>query len=226
MIFLAKNKKIPPYTPLTVNGVIIHRSHQEKYLGLQLDDKLIWKAHIEHVRSKISSTTGALRRAVGCIPRKVQITIYNTLVKPHLEYLIEIWGCAAKTNLKNLQISQNKLIKTIFNYHYQTNTRIIYKETKIFNLNQLYTYTTCVLVKKIISEKIHTKITFTKRSYKYSLRNTNKIKVNTPRTNYGKRNILFEGAQLFNKLPNDVKNCKNIHMFKTKLKKYIYEHVF
>lgn len=178
-----------------------------------------------NIQQKVSSLTGALRKAVGCIPRNARNTIYNSLGKSQLEYLIEIWGCAANTNLKPLQTSQNKLVKTLFNYNYLTNTDRVYKETKIFNLKQLYTNTTCILIKKILTGKIHTQISFTKRSFKYCLRNTNKLKLKPPRTSYGKRNIMFEGAQLFNNLPDDIKDCKSMRLFKTKLKKYVYDNV-
>ena len=223
MIFCAKNKKIPNYTALTLNNISIHRSHQENYLGLHLDDKLDWRAHIDHVKSKVSSITGALRRAVGCIPREVRMTIYNSLVKSHLEYLIEIWGCAAETNLKPLQTAQNKLVKILFNYDFFTNTLVLYKETKIFNIKQLYTYATCNLINKNMCGNQHSCLKFTIQTYKHTMRYKNKIQTRKPRTTcYGIKNIMYEGVQLFNNLPNCIKTCTTVKEFKKNLKLYVY----
>jgi hypothetical protein len=226
MIFAAKNKNISQIPTLMINSDPIHRSNTEKYLGLLLDDKLTWKSHIQKVRSKISSLTGALRNCAGCIPYKARVLIYNSLVKSHLEYLIEVWGCAAKTNLQILQSSQNKLIKCLFKYHRQTRSKLLYSKTKLFNLKQLYTFTTCMLIRKILTHKIHTQITFTKRTFRHKLRNTNKIKLFRHRTGYGKKNILSEGAEMYNKLPKEIKECETEKLFKTKLSAYVYDKMY
>lgn len=110
---------------------------------------------------KLSSLVGALHSIVRCIPQRLRYTIYNSLVKPHLLYLIEIWGSAPKTKLSQLQITQNKLIKMLFNYPYLTATTKIYKDTKLMNIKQLYTYNICIFIKKVLNKTIHSNITLT-----------------------------------------------------------------
>lgn len=223
IIFRAKNKHIDTYSDLTINGKVIHRIDKEKYLGLHLDSQLTWKPQIEKIRTKLISLTGALRCFARCLPRKIKYTIYNTMVKPHIDYLIEVWGSAAKTNINKLQISQNKLIKTLFNYDYLTSTQKIYKNTNIMTITQAYKYNTCILIKKIINKDIHSQILFTKKIHvvKRNTRQASNIYLRTPRTNYGKKNIMFEGAKLYNKLPKDLKEINSINLFKKVLKKHI-----
>lgn len=164
-----------------------------------------------------------MRGIVRCLPQKVRYTIYNSLIKPHVDYLIELWGTAAKTNLMPIQISQNKLIKVLFNYDFLESTQKIYKETKIMNISQSYTYSTCILIRKILNRDIHTQTTFTKKHtiQKMKLRKANDIILHEPRTNYGKRNIMYEGAQLYNKLPPDIKQAKSLFTFKKLLRFYV-----
>lgn len=140
MIFAAKNKQIPPHAPLIINNLSIQKSSTEKYLGLLLDDKLSWKPHIEHVKAKLVSLSGALRKMGNCLPLKIKRTIYNSLVKPNLEYLIEIWGSASKTNLNYIQRTQSKINKRLYCYDFLTPTKQLYVKTKIFSLRQLYNY--------------------------------------------------------------------------------------
>lgn len=223
IIFKAKNKKIHDHKPLNIDGMIINKTNTEKYLGLLLDEHLTWKPHLEKLRSKIASLSGLLRRITGCLPRKVRYVIYNSLVKPHLDYLIEVWGSAAKTNLQYIQTTQNKIIKTLFNYDFLTPTYNLYKQTKLLNITQNYKYNTCILIFKILNNTIHSQIKFTKNSniQKRYLRSAQDIHVPFTRTKYGKRNLTHEGAQIFNKLPKHIKECKSLQLFKKLLKLHI-----
>lgn len=223
IIFAAKNKKISHKVSLNINNQAITKVDQEKYLGIILDNKMTWKPHIQKIKAKLTSLMGAIRSIVRCLPRVVRYIIYNSLIKPHIDYLIEIWGSASKTNLEPLQIAQNKLIKILFKYDFLTSTQKIYKETGLMNINQTYIYYNCLLVRKILNKDIHSKITFTKKQdiQKIKLRSANDIKLHKPRTNYGKKCIMFEGAQLYNKLPNDIKEAKSLLTFKKLLKSYL-----
>lgn len=221
VIFAAKNKKISDFQPLEINKLEINKSDSEKYLGLILDSGLTWKLHISKIRSKLTSLNGALRRIVRNLPLNVRHTIYNSLVKTHIDYLIEIWGAAAKSNLKILQTAQNKLIKTLFNYDYLTPSVQLYKNVKLMNIDNTFKYFTCILIRKILTNDIRTGITFKTKAQHTQLkrlRNANNIILRSPRTNYGKNNIYFQSAQIYNKLPNNIKEAKTLNTFKNLLK--------
>lgn len=223
IVFSAKNKKIESYQPLTINMEPLTEVTTEKYLGLILDNRLTWKPHLEKLQSKLSSIMGTLRGTSRCFPKSVRYIIYNSMVKPHLDYLIEVWGSAAKTHLKSLQITQNKIIKQLFHYNYLTPTDKVYKETKLMTILQTYTYNTCMLVHKILNKDIHSKISFTKKGQilKRKTRQSNNIYLRPPRTSYGKKNILYEGAQMYNKLPSDIRQIQSYALFKKTLKFHI-----
>jgi hypothetical protein len=141
------------------------------------------------VKSKLTSLTGALRNFARNIPLQTRYTIYNALIKPHLDYLTEIWGTAAKTNLEALQIAQNKLLKVLFHYDYLTPTQTLYNKTKVLNVTQTYVYYTCLLVRKILKNDIKTQLSFTRKHHvqKMKLRNANDLILRPPRTSYGKK---------------------------------------
>lgn len=225
VIFKSRNKVIPSHDALKINNIIIQEKACEKYLGLRMDSGLTWNAQIEHIRTKLSSLTGSLRRIVRCIPRQIRYTIYNSLVKPHLLYLIQIWGSAAKTKLADLQIQQNKIIKVLFHYNFLTPTSQIYKETKLMTIKQLYIYNTCILLRKIIKRSLHTSLSFitlkqlTARPLR--TRRASLLVLPRTRTNTGKKMFTYEGAQLYNNLPSTLKHVNSFHVFKTKLSEHI-----
>lgn len=230
IIITNRNKHITPYDPLTINGVKINKSNQEKYLGLILDEKLTWRPHIENIKSKIIPLTGALRRISSYLPKQIKYHLYNSLVKPHLDYLVPVWGSSADSNIKQLQISQNKLIKALFQFGFWTSSSIIYNETKIMNIRQLYKYNTCILIKKILQKQTHTNITFT---YNHQIRHYNlrrashisTIHIN-PRTTHGRTSITYEGAQIYNNLPKDIRSIQSPLLYKKCLRNFIYNNTF
>lgn len=229
MLFAAKNKKIGTHEPLIINNTILRKSSEEKYLGIIMDSQLTWKSHITKIKKKLSSLLYCVRNLSNCIPPDTRLLIYNALVKPHIEYLIEIWGCAATTNLLPLQRAQNKLIKILFKLDYLTPTKDLYTKTKLLNIHQTYVYNTCLLIRKILNKTIHTQIQFkTSVPSKYIRRckNTNLLKLSTPRTSYGRRNIKYQGAKLYNDLPENITKTTSIIKFKKLLKEHITTSLF
>ena len=46
----------PSSFDLTINNVKIKRTESIRYLGVQLDEKLSWKFHVESLKKKLSKT--------------------------------------------------------------------------------------------------------------------------------------------------------------------------
>ena len=61
-----------------------------KYLGLYLDRKLLFSTHINKVCSKISSGQGVIYSLSSYLPIKVLLSLYYTLVYPHVNMNIII----------------------------------------------------------------------------------------------------------------------------------------
>lgn len=223
ILFKAKNKLIPNYIPLTINNRPIQEKTHERYLGLHMDTYLTWNVHINHLISKLLSLHASLRINVRCIPRKLRFTIYNSLIKSHLSYLIEIWGSTAKTRLDKLQVLQNKIIKMLFNFKFRTSTKKIYRETKLMSIKQLYNYSTCIFIRKTINKNVHTELQFksSKKLGRPCTRRASLIVLPKTRTKFGQTAITYDGARLYNKIPSDIKNIDSFDVFKKRLYHYI-----
>ena len=61
------------------------------YLGLEFDDKMSWKPHIDQVIAKSNQILGFLRRNLRHCPQPVKELAYTSLVRPKLEYSASIW---------------------------------------------------------------------------------------------------------------------------------------
>ena len=75
-------------------------------LGVEMDENLSWKKHIENVVKKVTSGIGAMRRIRDFVDRETLSSIYNALIRPHFDYCIEVWdtlGVGLSSRLQNLQ---------------------------------------------------------------------------------------------------------------------------
>ena len=66
------------------------------FLGLTITKHLSWKKHIDKISNKISKIIGVLNKLKFIIPDQILLTIYNSLILPHLNYCILAWGYDSK----------------------------------------------------------------------------------------------------------------------------------
>ena len=80
MILKTKRKKFKEITAIKINGQIINQDKCTKFLGLNVDDELSWKDHVDQVATKISKMTGIMEKARHYLSiQSLLKTIYNTV---------------------------------------------------------------------------------------------------------------------------------------------------
>ena len=75
-----------PYKSLTFNNNKIQSAPAQKHLGLILDSKLDFNQHKDDKKNKCNKIIGTMRRLSMTLSRKSLLTIYNSFVRPILEY--------------------------------------------------------------------------------------------------------------------------------------------
>jgi len=75
-----------------------------KFVGLKLDEFLNWDFQIEHISNKIASSIFALSQIKNILPLNIRLLVYNSLVRPHIEYGIVTWG-----GVKNFKLQKNQI---------------------------------------------------------------------------------------------------------------------
>ena len=122
-----------------INDCKIKQANCVKYLVVFLDDKLTWKKHIEHIDTKLLAASGAIYKLRKYIPQKALMPVYYGLVYCHLQYAIICWGNFSKTIKHKLQVTQNRIIKTLCNkFGTKTRLKTIYEQLQVLNSDEIY----------------------------------------------------------------------------------------
>ena len=99
---------------LSINGIVIKRVQETKFLGVIIDEKLKWGPHIKYLNSKLKCEIGKLYKMKGCLPTDLHANLYHTLFESHLGYGISVWGGSSVRKLEPLFITQKKCIRIMF----------------------------------------------------------------------------------------------------------------
>ena len=68
-----------------------------KYVGVMIDEKLTFKYHAKHVLTKTMRAVGCIYQTRRNFPKFILKSLYVSLIQPHFEYGISIWGgCVSK----------------------------------------------------------------------------------------------------------------------------------
>ena len=68
------------------NKTDIPECPHQKQLGIVLDSKLNFNAHVDEKIRKCNRIIGLVRRLFVTLPRNALLTIYKSFVRPHLDY--------------------------------------------------------------------------------------------------------------------------------------------
>ena len=128
-----------PNINIEFSGHKINRTKAIRYLGVTMDEKLDWKAHISRTLSTVSRNIGLISRARYILDKKSMLMLYHAIVLPHYSYCAFVWGTTYPTNLDSLVISQKRIVRRIENVHYRAHTSPIFKKLNILKLRDLIT---------------------------------------------------------------------------------------
>ncbi|GBN91349.1 RNA-directed DNA polymerase from mobile element jockey [Araneus ventricosus] len=117
------NKKNDDWPKVKINATPIEWKKEVKYLGVVLDKQLNFRAHISLIKEKYNKAFRA-RYSLICRNSSLnfsnKVLIYLAYLRPILAYASPIWACTAKSNLRSIQVLENKTPRMIANarwYH-------------------------------------------------------------------------------------------------------------
>ena len=122
---------------ILINNNIVDHINNTKFLGVIIDSKLNWTAHILYIKSKISKSIGILLKIRKFLQNNTMRNMYFTFIYPYLIYCIEVWGNAQHAHLDQLIKIQKKSIRTITFSHYLAHTEPLFERLNILDIKKL-----------------------------------------------------------------------------------------
>ena len=101
MLFCMNNPRLEGGS-ISLNGEIIDKVNQFKFLCVIIDSHLSWMDHVQHIRKKISKGMGILYKTKDYLKSDTLLNLYYSFVCPYLIYCIEVWGATTKGKLISL----------------------------------------------------------------------------------------------------------------------------
>ena len=77
---------------LNLENQTVKQVNSCKYLGIILDSHLKFIEQFDSTLGKLKQALGIFSRAAKFIPANSRITLYNTLILPHIDYCSTIWS--------------------------------------------------------------------------------------------------------------------------------------
>ena len=135
MIFHYRQKNISRFIPeIRIGETIIERVHDFNFLGLTIDENMTWKSHIHKITNKISRAIGIINSLKNTLPRSILLTLYNSLIVPHIQYSILCWG----SNPGNVVTRQKQAVRLISGNKYNSHTQPIFKNMGLLNFQDIF----------------------------------------------------------------------------------------
>ena len=108
IIFRYHLKKINMRFIFKIDGKKICPSRMVKYLGVILDENLLWEPHINYISLKRRKTNGALSKIRYYVPKQTLRSLYFSLFHCHLIYAPHLWAQLQNIHSNKIFILQKK----------------------------------------------------------------------------------------------------------------------
>ena len=190
-----------------------------KYLGVQIDDKLQWDRHIEHVKTKALRALGLIKHAKKFLPSGDLQKMYRGIVEPHFSYCCSVWGCCSETKLNSLQKIQNRAARITTNSPYDASAAPLLQNLGWPSIKDLIRKETATLTYKALNSLAPQYLgeLFSKCSEGSDriLRSTEtNLQIPLLRTSTGQKAFSYRGARLWNELNRETKLASSLATFK------------
>ena len=102
-----------PKNVYVMGGTELETTRAERDLGVTIDDQLDLGKHIKSIVAKANRMLGLIRISFACLDKTMFLNLYLVLVRPHLEYCVQVWSPYKQKYIKLLERVQRRATKLV-----------------------------------------------------------------------------------------------------------------
>ena len=102
-----------PKQTYNMDGAELTETEIEKDLGVQVDNKLEFDKHIKGIVGKANRMLGLIKIGFSCLDQEIFMHLYPVLVRPLLEYCVQVWSPYKRKYIKLIERVQRRATKLV-----------------------------------------------------------------------------------------------------------------
>ena len=213
---------------LNLNNSDLKLSSNEKILGIQIEDTLVWNEHFKYISKKIAPSLWLLSQIKTFLSVDDKLLFYNAYIRPHLEYCSVIWGNSTTFNIQKMTKLQRRACKLILGNEYTQleeacdNLKILSFDEIVFlnKAKMMYKIAYNIAPSYLINLFQMRNVSDDTISSLRSVANKNFL-VPKPKLNLFKNSLTYSGAIIWNSIPLEIKNSSSLNIFVNKCKAWM-----
>ena len=227
--FRKKNKTVDFNTvQIILDGTNLKFEEEASFLGIHLDSHITWENHCNRVANKIAKNSSVINRVKKMLPPDSLKMLYNSLILPHIQYGLAVWGRSNSQNKKRINSIQKQIVRTISKSYLKSHTEPRMKALGILKLEDIYKQQCSTLVYDVLNdqcpENIKNLIQLATTKDEHALRGKEKNPLDLVKPNFktktGRGSFKANCPDVWNSLPNELKQIGNRELFKKHIKKH------
>ena len=205
-----------------VGNVMIKAEPTVKLLGVYIDQSLCFNNHISYLCQKAGYKLNVLARLSNNLDFKGKLMLFNSFVISHLMYCPVVWYMCSITDMKKIEKIQKRALRYVTKDYTCPYIQLLdkcdlptmYVQRMRFIMVEVYT-----VLNGIGPLYLHDM--FDRKESVYIMKNNIELVQPQFRTQkYGFNSIRYQGAKIWNTLPNNIKDASNLSVFKALVKKW------
>ena len=204
----------------TINGKLIPKVNSTKLLGIYFDNSLKFDKHIEELCKDLNKKVGIFHRLSKTLPEETLLFIYNSIVKPKLEYGCMIWGYTYACHIHPVEIIQKKFARNITRSRYFEHAEPLIKRLRMAPIEKAIKYQTLNYIYKVINNMAseESKVIFPVNQQRTSRRagigrDDKFINTTVAKKRMAQNSLFHEGIRHWNNLPIEVRSKNTLKSF-------------
>ena len=212
VLFRPKRKSMDFNLKIKLNGKRLYETNSVKYLGIRIDNKLNWKAHINDIALKLIRANAMLYKVRDFVDAGILKSIYHALFESHIHYACIICGQNVYT-INRLFMLQKKALRLIHFKERNAHSAPLFFKSKIVTLPDKIKIENCLFINKYVNSKLPPIFnrwfifSSTSRNYETSFAAKGHLKIPTvTATTYGKGPFISMATKTWNNTQRQIKD--------------------